>query len=193
MVMYISGNRLLLLTCLIEGAAFATALLLSWYFDIDLFPLTDNLYRDVCIGTLGAVPPFVMFVFSFSDKARTVPLLRSIRRIMTTEVRAVFSDIRFPDIVVISAFAGFAEEMLFRGIIQVKYGIIIAGVLFGLVHFITPAYIIVTMIMGFYIGIFYYVYENLLVPIMMHFIYNLAALTYLRYCVKAEENYSEAG
>ena len=84
----------------------------------------------------------------------------------------------------VSLIAGFAEEILFRGIIQIRFGIVTASILFGLVHFVSPAYLIVTSVMGLYIGCVFYLSGSLLVPIQLHFIYDLGALVYLRYFVK---------
>jgi len=83
----------------------------------------------------------------------------------------------------ISFAAGFAEELLFRGVLQARFGIVIASIIFGLVHFISPLYVIITALMGLYIGAFYYFTESLLVPIQMHFIYDLGVLVYLKYVV----------
>ena len=77
--------------------------------------------------------------------------------------------------------------MLFRGVIQMKFGIVIASIVFGLMHCVSAAYAIVAVLMGFYIGAFYYFTENLLVPVQIHFIYDLGALIFLRYYVKGKK------
>jgi membrane protease YdiL (CAAX protease family) len=63
----------------------------------------------------------------------------------------------------------------------VKYGVMAASILFGAVHFISPMYILITMIMGFYLGFFFFLTGSLLVPIQIHFVYDLGALVYVRY------------
>lgn len=182
-----SRRKLLIIAILTEGTALVTALLLAAYFDIKLFPLSRNLFRDIAAGTIAASLPFAVFVFMFSKSAGKIPVLASLRKTLVIDIKPVFSGLRFFDIVLISMLAGFAEELLFRGVVQAKSGIIIAGILFGLVHFITPAYAVIAAVFGFYIGYLFHVYESLLVPVQMHFIYDLGALLYLRYCVKAEE------
>lgn len=167
-----------------EGAALAAALLLAELFGFGFFPLTENIFRDVLISIPGAFFPLCVFICSLSEAAENIPFIRSLRKTMITEVRVVFSNLRLIDIFIISLAAGFAEEILFRGTLQVKFGIVAASILFGLVHFITPAYIVVTTLMGFYIGIFFYAFESLLIPILLHFMYDFGALTYLRYYVK---------
>jgi hypothetical protein len=93
----------------------------------------------------------------------------------------MFSEAKLPDLCFISVFAGLAEELLFRGVIQVKLGIVGASIIFGLLHFITPAYCVIATIMGFCLGFLFQYYDSLLIPIQLHFIYNLGALIYLRY------------
>jgi len=85
------------------------------------------------------------------------------------------------EIVVIAILAGLAEELLFRGVIQAKLGIVPASIMFGLLHCVTPAYVVIATVVGFYLGVMYTFYQSLLVPIQLHFVYDLAALIYLKY------------
>jgi membrane protease YdiL (CAAX protease family) len=181
--MEISRSTLLLMTFLLEGLAFATALVLSKLFGIQLFPFTERAFRDIITAALGTVFPLVVFMFSLSLKAEKIPLIRSLRKTMITQIKGIFSNTGLVDIIVISLIAGIAEEMLFRGILQAKFGIVVASVLFGLVHFVTPVYVFVTILMGLYIGLFYLVFGSLLIPVLLHFFYDFGALVYLRYFV----------
>ena len=177
-------TKLLIIAFLIEGFVFLLAVLLAWLFDIPLLPLSKNLFRDVLMGTFWALFPLALFVFSVSDTAKAVPLLGSVRNTLITEIKILFSATRLLDIVVISILAGFAEELLFRGVIQVKMGIIAASIMFGLLHCVTPAYVVIATIIGFYIGIIYHLYQSLLIPIQLHCIYDFGALVYIRYFIK---------
>ncbi|OHB99453.1 MAG: hypothetical protein A3G70_04195 [Planctomycetes bacterium RIFCSPLOWO2_12_FULL_39_13] len=153
--------------------------------NIKLFPLTRNLFRDIFVGTSGALIPFAFFVFIISKKAENIPLIGSLRKTLIIDVRGLFSQAKLLDLCLISIFAGVAEELLFRGVIQVKFGIIAASVIFGLFHFITPAYCILAGIMGFYVGTLFHEYQSILIPIQLHLIYDLGALVYLRYFIKS--------
>ncbi|RLB04656.1 MAG: hypothetical protein DRG50_08515 [Deltaproteobacteria bacterium] len=178
-----SRSRLLVLTFLMEGAVLIAALVLAGLCEIALLPLTENLLHDILIGTYGALFPLALFVLVLSKRAEAIPLLRSARKALITEIKTIFSTAGLIDICLISLFAGFAEELLFRGVIQVKLGIVAASIMFGLLHCITPVYVVVATIIGFYIGILYYLYQSLLIPIQLHFIYDFGALIYLRYFV----------
>jgi len=179
-------TKLLVLALLVEGVALIVALVLARLWGIPLTPLSKHILRDILIGTAAAVIPFALFVFSLSEKARAVPIIRSVRKTITGDIRTLFASSTVVDIFLISLLAGLAEEALFRGVIQVKWGIIAASILFGLVHSVTPAYILLATVIGFYIGLLYHVFQSLLIPIQLHCIYDFAALIYLRYFVKEQ-------
>jgi uncharacterized protein len=172
------------MTLLTEGIVLVLALFLAKFFKISLFPLTENLLRDILLGTVAASFPLVLFMFSLSKQSEKIPFMGSLRKIILTDIKNLFSNASLLDICMISILAGFAEELLFRGVIQVKLGIIGASVIFGLLHFVTPAYCIIATIMGFYLGFLFHYSESLLMPIQLHFVYDLGALVYLRYYAK---------
>ncbi len=185
------ARRLLTLVFLTEGAALAAALLLARPLDIRLFPLTQNLWGDISKGTVAALPPLAFFICSLSERAGRLPALASLRRKVLVDIRELFLDASPIHLLLISASAGFAEELLFRGVIQGKVGIVAASIIFGLVHFISPAYVIAAAAMGFYIGAIFQMSGHLLVPIQLHFIYDLGALAYIIYFPGAVESGGE--
>jgi membrane protease YdiL (CAAX protease family) len=83
-------------------------------------------------------------------------------------------------------FVGPGEELVFRGVVQGlfrrRYGavpaIVIASILFGVAHYTALAgggkltYIIVTILLGLILGGLYERTNNILVPIVVHGIYN---------------------
>ncbi|MGR3175521.1 MAG: lysostaphin resistance A-like protein [Candidatus Scalindua sp.] len=180
--------KLLILTCLVEGIVLMVALIIAKYCGVNLLPLTQNVFRDIVIGTFGALFPLALFMLLLSEKAEGLPSLGSLRSVIINDIRAIFSEAKFTDLCLIAVCAGLAEELLFRGVIQVKLGIVGASIIFGLLHFITPAYFVIATIMGFYLGILYQYYDSLLIPIQLHFIYDLGALVYLKYFVKSQAN-----
>lgn len=84
----------------------------------------------------------------------------------------------------LSALAGFAEELLFRGVIQAGLGrlvpapvaLIVSSALFGLAHFATSTYAVLAGVMGVYLGLLYQAQENLFAPMVTHGLYDLVAL-----------------
>lgn len=91
----------------------------------------------------------------------------------------------------IALFAGFGEEMLFRGVLQVALaspfppdvgpviGLLAASLLFGLLHWLTLTYAILAALIGLYLGGVWMVTGNLLVPTVVHAVYDFWALIYL--------------
>ena len=83
--------------------------------------------------------------------------------------------------------AGVGEEMLFRGVLQssleawlgVRWGLLLASVLFGLLHPISFPYILVTMVVGFYLGGAFLLAGNLLTVMVTHALYDFALMAYL--------------
>lgn len=175
-----SRFRLLSIAFLAEGTVLLVAVLLALWLDIILLPLSNDLGRDMAVGSLAAVLPAALFVLSLSPHVSRISWISSLQKTVLT-LRVVFSQARILDLVVISLIAGIAEEALFRGVIQTQLGILPASILFGLAHLITPAYAVIATIMGVYIGILFQVFDSLLIPIQLHFIYDLLALLYLRY------------
>ncbi len=179
-----SRTSILALAFLAEGGAAILALALAWYFDISIFPLTVNIAGDILAGTAAALPPFLFFVFSVSDKAEKAPLIGTLRHKVITDIKDIFDNMTMVELALISLLAGIGEEMLFRGVIQVRFGIIVASLFFGVLHSISIAYVMVTIVMGFYIGYIFEAGGSLLIPIQLHFMYDFAALVYLKYVVK---------
>jgi uncharacterized protein len=89
--------------------------------------------------------------------------------------------------------AGWGEELLFRGVLQnflihqssnTVLGVVGSSVLFGLVHAVTPLYVILTLVASIYFGSIYIFFDhNLTVPIVCHAVYDVGALLYAHYTV----------
>lgn len=74
---------------------------------------------------------------------------------------------------VIAAFVAFSEEVLFRGIIQTEFGIIVSSIIFALVHYryLFNWFLFCNIIfLSFVIGFIYMKTGNLAVTITMHFV-----------------------
>lgn len=176
-------SKIIKLAALAEGGALVISLLLAAIYNIKLFPLSERPLYDLLAGTAAAAPPFLLFLFSVSKTAEKLPLLGSLRKKVLIEIRPFFSGCKLIDLVMIALLAGFAEEFLFRGVLQAKFGIVAASIVFGLFHAVSPAYVIAATIMGLYIGVSFQMSGGLLVPVQIHFVYDLAALIYIRYFV----------
>ncbi len=85
----------------------------------------------------------------------------------------IFRNRSIPHIAVIAALVAFSEELLFRGVIQTHFGLIMSSIIFALVHyrylFNWFLFFNITFL-SFVIGYIYYSTGNLAVTVMMHFV-----------------------
>ena len=176
-------KKILLLALLFEGGLLIVALVLAAFLQLDLLHGNNNVMKGVLYGTALAIPPFGLFLLSLSKRAERIPFVGSLKKLVIHDIRHFFAQSRVTDLIFISLMAGIGEEALFRGVIQQQFGIVAASIVFGLAHCISPAYVIVTVLMGLYIGFIYQATQSLLVPVQLHFVYDLAALLYLRYAI----------
>jgi uncharacterized protein len=75
-------------------------------------------------------------------------------------------------IAVIAAVVAFSEELLFRGVIQTHFGLVVSSLVFALVHYryLFNWFLFLNIILlSFLIGYIYLVTENLAVTVTMHF------------------------
>lgn len=95
------------------------------------------------------------------------------------------------EIFFIAAFSSIAEEFFFRGLMQEKLGIVIATVLFGLLHSgpgkkFLP-WTIFALVTGALLGGVYEWRQNLITPIMVHFIANFVNLILMQRLMSAKK------
>jgi len=96
------------------------------------------------------------------------------------------------ELLVVALSAGFGEELLFRGLIQEGLSHwwsgfpggwlaawLLSSVLFGVCHWVSGTYAFLATLAGLYLGLLLILFDNLLVPITAHAMYDFAALIYL--------------
>jgi len=135
-------------------------------------------------GTAATLPllPLLWWI----SRSRLGPL-RAMMREVDEVLVPLLSRLTVADYALIALLAGIGEEGVFRGVLQeglslslpVPVAIVAASAVFGLLHFITPAYALFAGLMGAYLGVLYVLTGNLLVPITVHALYDFIALLYL--------------
>lgn len=76
-------------------------------------------------------------------------------------------------IAAIAALVAIGEEVLFRGVLQTHFGLVITSIIFALIHYrylYNPFLFINIVVLSFFIGYLYEITDNLLVTIVLHFI-----------------------
>jgi CAAX protease family protein len=176
------------LAVLVEGALGLVALPLGWLFGISLrgqFPATSRqLVADVLVGIAATLPMLVLFWSMLGSRWRPLVELRNTVRQMAHEL---FPDPRMGQIIMIAALAGVSEELLFRGVVQTGIaqwtnplvGLLVASVVFGVLHSISRLYFALATLIGVYLGWLLIASGDLTVPIIAHGLYDVVALVYL--------------
>lgn len=103
------------------------------------------------------------------------------------QLQGFASGFSLPGLLALAALAGIGEELLFRGLIQGwvaentsdVWGVAVASFLFGLAHFLSPAYFVIATLMGAALGAAYVFSESILLVIVWHGVYDLIALVVL--------------
>lgn len=137
-------------------------------------------------GAVATVPTVLLLFWIL--QAGWKPVARLLDEIRQTVV-PLFRKCSFAHLVAISILAGLAEEVLFRAVLQTALsdlltpagGLLAASLLFGLGHPITPTYAVLAGLFGLYLGGLFLAFDNLLVPVVVHALYDLVALTYLKW------------
>jgi membrane protease YdiL (CAAX protease family) len=148
--------------------------------------------RDAWLGALAAVPPVCALLWLLSPRWRDAGFLVAIRRMMRVIAGPTIASLKVYHIVPIALAAGIGEEVLFRGALQDRLGFLLASALFGLLHPFTPAYAALAGLLGAYLGWLQLRQGNLLVPILAHALYDMAALVLMKMDLRAAPR-EEAG
>jgi membrane protease YdiL (CAAX protease family) len=178
------GRGIVALAALFEGGLGVLACLIGWLTGLPPWAALRWDAADAGLGVLAAFPLLVLFVLCVRWP---VGPLGGVKRFMDEVVRPLFRDCTVADLAVISLLAGVGEELLFRGLIQEAlalrvgpWGALAGGaLLFGLMHAMTAAYLVLATFAGAYLGWAYLASGNLLVPVVAHGLYDFVALVYL--------------
>jgi membrane protease YdiL (CAAX protease family) len=173
-----------ILAVFFEGGLALLSLLLGWRLGHP--PLRHFVWslEDALWGVVATLPLLTLFLAIL--KWPIGPLARA-KHFCENEVEPLLHDSSWSEIGLVSLSVGVSEEMLFRGVFQaaltnwlgVPLGLGLASVLFGLLHPISVPYMVMAAFLGLYLGTVWIVSGNLLTVIVVHTLYDFAALSYL--------------
>ena len=186
-------RRLIALAVLFEGGLAVLALGLGWLVDEPPLHSLHWSWNDAFASLAATLPMLMMLVVCLYWPIG--PLAR-VRALLDDFVRPIFRGCSAMEVTAIACLAGLGEEMLFRGVLQVLasrwfgpwMSIGLVNVLFGLLHMVTPVYALTAGLIGLYLGWLMLWKQNLLVVIVPHALFDLAALLYVIYSTAAESN-----
>jgi membrane protease YdiL (CAAX protease family) len=178
-------QTVVLMAVLIEGGLLAGASLMGWM--LEQPPLLHFAWApEAALWGAAAAVPLVGFFFLFLRWP--VGPLKRIRHFSDNVIRPLLAPCTLLDLFGISLLAGLGEEMMFRGVVQEAFsswfnpwvGVIVASVLFGLMHLITVTYALLAALMGAFLsGVYLYADHNLLAVIVTHALYDFVVLLWL--------------
>ncbi|MFP5107942.1 lysostaphin resistance A-like protein [Neobacillus sp. C211] len=96
----------------------------------------------------------------------------------------IFKNRNLFHILIIALLVAFSEELLFRGIIQTKVGLILASIIFAIIHYryLFNWFLFVNIvILSFFIGLIFLWTDNLAVTIVMHFVIDFLLGVYIKF------------
>jgi membrane protease YdiL (CAAX protease family) len=96
----------------------------------------------------------------------------------------IFKNRNILHILIIALFVAFSEELLFRGIIQTKVGLILASIIFAIIHYryLFNWFLFVNIVvLSFFIGLIFECTDNLAVTISMHFVIDFLLGVYIKF------------
>ncbi len=177
---------IVLLVAISEMVLAAIFFVWQWYHGLALFPVMPSsvhlLEGAVHAGVLFAVNIFVLSVIVRRSREDS-----SFRHFIDCVVHPLAAELSLLAALVVSVFAGIGEELFFRGVLQSELGLLVASVLFAVLHFGTalkryPVVVCFYFLIGLYIGVVFEENGSLWTVILMHALYDFLALVYLRFC-----------
>lgn len=178
-----SPPHLAVWACLFEAMLVPLAVLLSWPLGLDPWQGFEVSLDALALGGLATGLLLILLGFSAGGRARwNIDLQARVNELL----QQLFPDGPTWAVPALALLAGLGEEVLFRGVIQTALvqgtspmiGVVLASLLFGVVHWVTFAYFLLATAMGLYLGLLYHLTGNLMVVVLVHSLYDWAAMHY---------------
>ena len=163
-------------------------LLLGWALSRWLhIRLADQLHLSfpaILMGVAASVP--LLLGLRWTLRTESKPIKRLVQ-VVQDQLGPLVASRSPAELALVAALAGFAEEVLFRGVMQNELArrlpdflaLVLTSAAFGLAHFLTVSYALLAALAGLYLGALYSAQGNLLTPIIAHAVYDLVALMQL--------------
>ena len=164
-----------------ESGLLLVAWLLAFVFDLPGPYGIRPTWHGLLWGIAATAPPLVAMIWSMRTSA---PSIARLRAHVERDIVPLFDGCSPAHFALIAILAGLGEEALFRAVIQpgaagllgTVPAIVVAGILFGLCHPITPLYALLAALIGMYLGVLYAATGELLAPVLTHALYDFIAL-----------------
>lgn len=168
---------------MLQGAIVVAGVLLAFVFGLRPWHDIEVSPRVLAWSVFATAPLILLLALLGTDRWSW---LREITRLIEQLIVPLFAHAPAGSVLLVSILAGVGEELLFRGVIQAGLegplgplaALVVASVLFGMAHAITPAYFVLATFMGAYLGLLYHYTGNLFVVVVVHALYDWIAIRY---------------
>ncbi len=181
-----SSDRFVTLTVIFEGSLGVLGLLGGTWSGIHWPDLVRPGLRPILLGIGGGLGLFLMHLILFLPGGERNPFYRYIYKPFKEGLLSMLPDFSLEDMVFLAVMSGIGEEIFFRGWVQTQLGIVVASILFGVIHIWGKegiGYGIYAIGMGFILGYLYHFTGspgNLWAPVLAHSVNNFLGLYALR-------------
>lgn len=172
-------NRFVTMTLLFEACLALIGLVFGSWVELAWQPLVRLDLRALLIGTAGGVGLFFTHLILMYPGTDVNPIFRYVFKPFKESLLTKIPSLHVEDMVFIAILSGIGEEILFRGWLQTQFGIVVASVLFGLIHIWGKegiGYGIYAIGMGFVLGYLFQYTGSLWAPVMAHAVNNFLGL-----------------
>src|SRR5690554_3429714 len=165
---------------LFQGGIGLVGLIAVWLFAIPVYTGGLSWLQNIAGGVTGAFATYGALLLLI----RIPGLFPEDMEQQMRGLHKFASGFGWPVLVTLSIFAGVGEELLFRGAVQgwlagnvgELTAIIVASLLFGLVHYISFTYFLVATSLGLLLGTVYVVSGSIALVMIWHGVYDIIAL-----------------
>jgi hypothetical protein len=182
------NQNLMAMAVAMEGGLGVLAIAVGWLLGVNPLELVSGDWLALAWGSLAALP--MLGALALTDRLPFWPF-SDVADVVDRLIRPLFSKSSIAEMAVISALAGIGEELMFRGLLQeglarwiggsmgVWIALGVASTLFGLLHPMNSAYVLLAAVIGLLLGGLWIATGNLLVPIVAHAVYDFLGLLWL--------------
>jgi membrane protease YdiL (CAAX protease family) len=173
-------HRFVLIAAAVELSLAPLGLLLARIWRGEPIPPLGFGLHSILLGAAAAIPPLALLFWLTSAPRKDWPPLRTIREKLRGVLGETLAHLATWHMALLALAAGVGEELLFRGALQPRVGLALTALVFGLLHALTPLYLVLAGIFGLYLGWLQARSGSLLVPILAHALYDAVALWVVR-------------
>ncbi len=146
----------------------------------------ESLWLAMGAGAVVAVGIFVGAVFLLSHRWLRLESFYQ----LTAQLHQLTRHLSWPQIVLLSLLAGVGEELLFRGALQswlsdvigVYTAIVLASLIFALLHALTLYYFLFTFVLSIAFGLIFHYSQSMVLLMSIHGFYDILALGVIAKC-----------